>query len=114
MKYLSIEEIIMANENVIGKDVLAGLVAEKPGLSKKDAKATIDALMETVTESMKADKEIRFIGFGAFKKAHRDVRKGSNPSTGEEIEIEFDRDSQRIREKATFDRSHELPPKEWR
>ena len=87
MKYLTIEEIIMANENVIGKDVLAGLVAEKSGLSKKDAKATIDALMETVTESMKADKEIRFIGFGTFKKAHRDARKGSNPSTGEEIEI---------------------------
>ncbi len=30
-------EIIMANDNVIGKDLLAGLVSEKSDLSKKDA-----------------------------------------------------------------------------
>ena len=88
MRYLTTEgEIFMANENIIGKDVLAGLVAEKSGLSKKDAKAAIEALMETVTESVKADKEIRLIGFGTFKKAHRDARKGRNPQTGEEIQI---------------------------
>lgn len=42
------------------------------------------------------------------------IAKNREGQPGEEIEIEFDRDSQRIREKATFDRSHELPPKEWR
>ena len=41
-------EIIMANDNVIGKDLLAGLVSEKSDLSKKDAQAPIEALMETV------------------------------------------------------------------
>lgn len=46
----------MANENVIDKAVLAGLVAEKSCLSKNDAKATIDAFTEIVTESVKADK----------------------------------------------------------
>ena len=31
--------------------------------------------------------EIRLMGFGTFKKQHRDARKGRNPQTGAEMEI---------------------------
>ena len=77
----------MANENVMGKEALVSAIAEKAGISKKDAKAAVDALTATVVESVKEGKEIRLIGFGTFKKAHRDARKGRNPQTGEEIQI---------------------------
>ena len=77
----------MANENVMGKEALVSAIAEKAGISKKDAKAAVDALTATVVESVKKGKEIRLIGFGTFKKAHRDARKGRNPQTGEEIQI---------------------------
>ena len=33
------------------------------------------------------DAKIRLIGFGTFKKQHRDARKGRNPQTGAEMEI---------------------------
>ena len=77
----------MANENVMGKEALVSAIAEKAGISKKDAKAAVDALTATVVDSVKEGKEIRLIGFGTFKKAHRDARKGRNPQTGEEIQI---------------------------
>ena len=76
----------MAKE-VISKSALVDKVAEAAGVSKKDTKAVVDALLETVKESVKADAEIRLIGFGTFKKAHRNARTGRNPATGATIKI---------------------------
>ncbi len=76
----------MAKE-VISKSVLVDKVAEAAGVSKKDTKAVVDALLETVKDSVSADAEIRLIGFGTFKKAHRNARTGRNPQTGAEIQI---------------------------
>ena len=78
-------EITMAE--AISKTALVDQVAEAAGVNKKDTKAVIDALLATVTEDVKNDKEVRLIGFGTFKKAHRAARKGRNPQTGAEIEI---------------------------
>lgn len=77
----------MANKDVISKAIFVDKVAEVAGTSKKDTKAVIDALFEVVKDSVKADAEIRLIGFGTFKKSHREARKGRNPQTGAEIEI---------------------------
>ena len=76
----------MAKE-VLSKSALVDKVAEAAGVSKKDTKAVVDALLETVKESVKVDAEIRLIGFGTFKKAHRNARQGRNPQTGATIEI---------------------------
>ena len=80
------DKLTMAKE-VLSKSALVDKVAEAAGVSKKDTKAVVDALLETVKESVKADAEIRLIGFGTFKKAHRNARQGRNPQTGATIEI---------------------------
>ena len=72
---------------VISKSTLVDKVAEASKVSKKDTKAVIDALLNTIAEEVKKDAEIRIIGFGTFKKAKRAARKGRNPQTGAEIEI---------------------------
>ena len=72
---------------VISKSTLVDKVAEASKVSKKDTKAVIDALLNTIAEEVKKDAEIRLIGFGTFKKAKRAARKGRNPQTGAEIEI---------------------------
>ncbi len=72
---------------LIGKSVLVDKVAEAAGVSKKDAKSVIDALINTTIEEVKKDAEIRLIGFGTFKKSQRAARKGRNPQTGEIIDI---------------------------
>ena len=71
----------------ISKTALVDQVAEAAGISKKDTKAVVDALLETVKEDVKNDKEVRLIGFGTFKKAHRNARQGKNPRTGEVLQI---------------------------
>ena len=70
-----------------GKTELIDKVAEKAGMTKKDAKAAIEAAMEVIKDGVKDDAEIRLMGFGTFKKQHRNARKGRNPQTGAEMEI---------------------------
>ena len=49
--------------------------------------AVIEATIEAIKDNFKDEAEIRLIGFGTFKKQHRDARKGRNPQTGAEMEI---------------------------
>lgn len=55
--------------------------------SDKEAKATIEAAIEVIKDEVKDGAEVRLMGFGTFKKQHRDTRKGRNPQTGAEMEI---------------------------
>jgi DNA-binding protein HU-beta len=70
------------------KAELVQKIHAKSGLSAKaQAEAALDALVETLTEAMKAGESVTFAGFGSFKVAPRAARKGRNPRTGEEIDI---------------------------
>jgi len=62
-------------------------VAEKSGLVKKDAAGAINAVLETIEETLKKGDGIALPGFGTFSVAERAERKGRNPATGEEITI---------------------------
>lgn len=62
-------------------------VAEKTGLTKKDATVAVEALFETVSETLAEGDRVQVIGFGTFEVRNRASRKGRNPQTGEEIEI---------------------------
>ncbi len=62
-------------------------VAEKAGITKKDAATVVNAVLEVIEEAMKKGEEVKFTGFGTFKVITRKERKGRNPRTGEEIVI---------------------------
>ena len=55
--------------------------------SKKDAQAAIDCTFETIKEALANNESVTLVGFGTFKTATRQARKGRNPQTGEEIDI---------------------------
>ena len=55
--------------------------------TKKEARAAVDCLFETITEELKKGDTVTLVGFGTFKVDRRKARKGRNPHTGEEIEI---------------------------
>jgi DNA-binding protein HU-beta len=67
-------------------DLIDG-VAEKSGLTKKDATAAVEGLFDVVTESLSEGERVQIIGFGSFEVRDRAARKGRNPQTGEEIQI---------------------------
>ena len=62
-------------------------VASSSGLSKGDAANAVDAVLDTITNSLQRGDEINFTGFGKFSVADRGARQGVNPQTGEKIQI---------------------------
>lgn len=67
-------------------EFIAG-VAEKAGLTRKQAEAAVAAFTQTVTEALKAGDKVQLMGFGTFEIKDRPARTGRNPATGESIEI---------------------------
>jgi len=62
-------------------------VAEKGGMQKSDAAAAVDAVLDTITDTLKAGDQITLVGFGTFLVRKREARAGRNPRTGDTIQI---------------------------
>lgn len=62
-------------------------IADRAGLSKKDAAGAVDAFLDTVEDALKRGSEVSFSGFGKFSVSARAAREGRNPATGERIQI---------------------------
>ena len=54
-------------------------VATRTGLSKKDAGAAVDAVLGTISDTLKKGGDVAFTGFGKFHVTHRNARMGVNP-----------------------------------
>ncbi len=71
----------------MNKNELINAVAERAGLSKKEAKDAIEATLETIKETIKKGDKIQLIGFGNFEPKTNKARTGINPATKETIQI---------------------------
>lgn len=71
----------------MNKNDLVASVAQHSGLTKADALKAVDAVIKSIATSLKADKEVRLVGFGTFTVSHRPAGEGRNPRTGEKIKI---------------------------
>lgn len=66
---------------------LIAAMAEKAGVSKKDADNLLKAFIYTVEGAVKANDKVQLMGFGTFESRERAAREGKNPRTGEKITI---------------------------
>ena len=71
----------------MNKTELVAAMAEKAGLSKKDAEAALKAFTDAVAEELKKGGKIQLVGFGTFEVSERAAREGRNPLTGESMKI---------------------------
>ena len=71
----------------MNKTELVAVVAEKAGLTKKDAERVVNATVEAITESLVKGEKVQLSGFGTFESKDREARVGRNPHTKEAIEI---------------------------
>lgn len=71
----------------MNKTELIAAVAEKTGLTKKDAERVVSAAFDTITAELKAGEKVQISGFGIFEVKERDARVGRNPRTKEAIQI---------------------------
>jgi DNA-binding protein HU-beta len=69
------------------KAELIDAVATKSELTKQDSKKAVDALFETISNTLAKEEKIQLIGFGTFEVRERAARTGRNPQTGEEMTI---------------------------
>ncbi len=69
----------------MNKADLTTAVAEKTGLSKKNAEKAIAAFMESVREALTSGETVTLSGFGTFEVKMRGKRVARNPLTNEEM-----------------------------
>lgn len=61
------------------KQEFVGRVAQKAGLSQRDASKAVDAFLDSITDALRTGDAVTFTGFGKFSTAHRKAREGVNP-----------------------------------
>jgi len=71
----------------MNKTELVAVVAEKSGLTKKDAERVVSATFAAITSSLQKGDKVQVSGFGVFEIKEREARVGRNPRTKEEIQI---------------------------
>lgn len=71
----------------MNKIELVNAISIKADCTKKDAAKYLDAVVETITETLAKGEKISLVGFGSFEVVDREARTGRNPQTGETIEI---------------------------
>jgi DNA-binding protein HU-beta len=71
----------------MNKSELIAAVAQRAGVTKKDAECTVNATFELIAAQLAAGEKVQLAGFGSFEVKAREARVGRNPRTKEAIEI---------------------------
>ncbi len=66
---------------------IVNLVFERIGLPKNEAQEIVEAIFETVKQTLIAGESTKISGFGTFNVRKKTSRVGRNPKTGKEVEI---------------------------
>jgi len=72
----------------MNKVALTEAVMKTAGIEvKKQAVSAVDAVFDTITQTLGRGEEVAIAGFGTFRTTKRAARAGINPRTGEKIQI---------------------------
>ncbi len=69
------------------KDDIVNQISMKTGLTKKDVKVMVEAMLATLKEAFLNEERVELRGFGIFQTKLRKGKKGKNPRTNEDIYI---------------------------
>jgi DNA-binding protein HU-beta len=71
----------------VNKAELIDAIAKDSGLARADAAEAVDAILDTVTKTLRKGDEVSITGFGKFAVSKRGARIGRNPATGAALKI---------------------------
>ena len=71
----------------MNKGELVSAMAEKSGLTKVDSEKALNAVISSISGTLKKGGKVTLVGFGTFSVSQRAARTGRNPQTGKEIKI---------------------------
>ncbi len=63
-------------------------IYERVGFSKKESAELVETIFEVIKDALVHGEKVKFSGFGNFIVRDKNARKGRNPQTGEEIQLE--------------------------
>lgn len=69
------------------KSDLIAAVAEKAGMTKKDADIAVGAVLDAITEALAGGDKVSLVGFGTFSVKERAEREGVNPAMAKDGEV---------------------------
>ena len=72
----------------LNKAGLTAALASKQAITKTDAAAYIDTMLETIQSTLKSSGKVSLHGFGTFSTKERAAHVGRNPATGASIQID--------------------------
>lgn len=71
----------------MNKPELVAAIAEKTGLTKKDAEQYLSATVEVISDALAKGEKVQLSGFGVFETREREACIRRNPKTGEPVEV---------------------------
>jgi DNA-binding protein HU-beta len=71
----------------VTKQDFVDAVADRAGISKRDASSAVDAVLDCLTDALRQGDSVTFTGFGKFSTSARAERMGVNPRTGDRVQI---------------------------
>ncbi len=71
----------------MNKSDLVDYIANKTGLTKKDATNALNAMVDAVMETVKGKKAVTLTNFGTFLSVHRAATVKRNPKTGTPVNV---------------------------
>ncbi len=71
----------------MNKTDLIEAIASNASMSKADAGRALDAIINSVTDTLRKGDQVTLTGFGTFIVRERSARTGRNPQTGDPISI---------------------------
>jgi len=71
----------------VNKTELIDVIATAADLPKASAGRALDAVIDSITDTLKKGDQVALVGFGTFSVKHRNARSGRNPQTGATIQI---------------------------
>jgi DNA-binding protein HU-beta len=71
----------------MNKQELVDAIAAKASVTKKEADAVFDAIVEAIMDTVASSDKVTLVGFGTFEARDRQAREGRNPATGAPIQI---------------------------
>lgn len=69
----------------MNKGELVAVVADAAKISKKSSEEAVNAILNSIADTLAKGDKVSIVGFGNFEVRQRAERKGRNPATSEEI-----------------------------
>ena len=71
----------------MNKNDFISMISTNANITKKDATVAVNAILETITETLSKGESVAFVGFGSFNVKNREARTATVPGTTKKVQV---------------------------